>query len=281
MQLSSTLNGTRAHLAQHPTKMDKNCLRCSISVPFPRRQAPVERESLPKKKSAIRCQTPKVASWLKRCDDLQESRGSATRDCASSRPARWQRVGQRNQRRRRASTCAEVRTGVFWTTTPPPAHAGRSSRKISLLQRKVVRSFAARQNHQTALGKFLNILGQRRQNRRYFGRVFQRLLCSGNSASYWFTALCCSDGSLAVIQPLWRQPIAEGSSSRGNVRPSELLALRKKNFVPIARATSPMHVGRSWSHLPNLECLPRQGPAMGRSSWTSAGFNGSTSSCPG
>ena len=30
-----------------------------------------------------------------------------------------------NQRRRRASTSAEVRTGGVWTTTPPFAHAGR------------------------------------------------------------------------------------------------------------------------------------------------------------
>ena len=44
--------------------------------------------------------------------------------------------------------------------------------------------------------------GRRRRNRRCPGRVFQRLLCPGSSPSQWFTASCCSDGSLAVLQPL-------------------------------------------------------------------------------
>ena len=37
--------------------------------------------------------------------------------------------------------------------------------------------------------------------------------------------------------------------------------------------------GRDRSHR-KLRCLPRLGSATGLSSWTSAGFNGSTSSCP-
>ena len=84
-------------------------LNCSKSGPSSRRQAPVESESLP----VIRCPT-------------QESRGAGTRSCASSRPARWQRRGQRNQRRKRATAGAEVRTGCVWATAPPIAHAGRS-----------------------------------------------------------------------------------------------------------------------------------------------------------
>ena len=70
---------------------------------------------------------------------------------------------------------------------------GRSEE--SLLERGAVRTLAARQNHQTALGTFLKFVpeahassGRRRQNRRCPGRVFQRLLLSGSSASQWFTA---------------------------------------------------------------------------------------------
>ena len=52
------------------------------------------------------------------CNDVQESRGSGTRSCASTRPVRWQRRGQRNHRRMRVRV-------VSWTTTPPFAHAAR------------------------------------------------------------------------------------------------------------------------------------------------------------
>ena len=45
--------------------------------------------------------------------------------------------------------------------------------------------------------------GRRRRNRRSPGCVVERLLCPGSSASPCFTASCCRDGSLAVIQPLW------------------------------------------------------------------------------
>ena len=42
-----------------------------------------------------------------------------------------------------------------------------------------------------------------------FGCVLGRLLCPRSSASPWFTASCCRDGSLAVIQPLWVQKTSE------------------------------------------------------------------------
>ena len=45
--------------------------------------------------------------------------------------------------------------------------------------------------------------GRRRRNRRCFGHVVEQLLCPGNSASPWFAASCCRDGSLAVIQQIW------------------------------------------------------------------------------
>ena len=41
------------------------------------------------------------------------------------------------------------------------------------------------------------------------GCVLGRLLCPRSSASPWFTASCCRDGSLAVIQPLWVQKTSE------------------------------------------------------------------------
>ena len=57
---------------------------------------------------------------------VKEFRGCGTRSCASTGPASRHRGGQRNQRRKRASTYAEVRTGCVWPATPPFAHAGRS-----------------------------------------------------------------------------------------------------------------------------------------------------------
>ena len=54
--------------------------------------------------------------------------------------------------------------------------------------------------------------GRKRRNRRNFGRLLETLLCLANSASPWFAASCCSDGSLAVIQPLWLKKTSEFSS---------------------------------------------------------------------
>ena len=82
----------------------------------------------PCQKSGIRCPTPKMASCLKSVTMSKVSPGAGTRSCSSSREGRWQRGRQRNQRRKRATACAEVSTGGFWTTTPPPSHAGRSPR---------------------------------------------------------------------------------------------------------------------------------------------------------
>ena len=48
----------------------------------------------PCQKSVIRCPSEE-------CNGVQESRGAGMRSCASSRPARWQRGGQRVQRRKR------------------------------------------------------------------------------------------------------------------------------------------------------------------------------------
>ena len=61
--------------------------------------------------------------------------------------------------------------------------------------------------------------GRRRRNRRCLGCAFKRLLCTWISASPWFTASCCRDGSLAVMQPLWVQktsavPVWEGIATQ-------------------------------------------------------------------
>ena len=84
---------------------------------------------------------------------------------------------------------------------------GRSEEPI--MEQRAARTLAARQDHQTALGKFLEIItgahassGRLRRKRRCPGRAFQRLLRSGSSTSQWITASCNSDGSLAVVQPL-------------------------------------------------------------------------------
>ena len=62
------------------------------------------------------------------------------------------------------------------------------------------------------------------------------------------------------------------------MRPSELLALRKKDLVPPLMPLLPC-----WSVVIaafEAECLPRQERAMGRSSWSNAGFKGQQALAP-
>ena len=101
MQWSSAGNGTDARHAQSHTEVDKTV-------------------------RAARFQAPPPDGGFEKSDEFQQSREAGTRCCARSRPARRQRGGQRNQRRKRAITCADVRTGDFQTTTQPPAHSGRA-----------------------------------------------------------------------------------------------------------------------------------------------------------
>ena len=108
--------------------------------------------------------------------------------------------------------------------------------------------------------------------------VSERLLCPGSSASPWFTASCCRDGSLAVIPPLCVRPSAEESSSCGSAHPLsagsahtpiKISGKEKKGSCPIACATSPMLVGRDHS-LRNesiykdrvLRCVIHRGPEL-------------------
>ena len=74
-----------------------------------------------------------------------------------------------------------------------------------LLERRAVRTLAARRKYQTALGTFLKFVQKLalllvKDVEIDGGRVFERLLCPGSPASQWFAASCCRDGSLAVIQ---------------------------------------------------------------------------------
>ena len=106
-----------------PTKVHEGCPGDSSSGTSSRRQATVESDSL----SGIGGPLPdaKAGVLSDKCGSVKESRGAGTRSCASPRLARQQRGGQRDQRRKLASTCAEVRTGSVWAAAPPFAHAGR------------------------------------------------------------------------------------------------------------------------------------------------------------
>ena len=127
------------------------------------RQAPVEGEPLPEICNPMPDANSGVLSET--CDELQESQEAGTRGCASSRPARWQRGGQRNQRRKRATILAPKSAQVVHgqrhhrlrtLVDQLMCRDGRSEE--SLLERRAVRTLAGRQNHQNAFGKFLNFV---------------------------------------------------------------------------------------------------------------------------
>ena len=93
------------------------------------------------------------------------------------------------------------------------------------------------------------------KHRRCPGCVFERLLCPRSSASPWFTASCCRDGSLVVIQPFWVQKTSEEPSSYVSVHPRfaaivhasvRASGIEKEGYCPTACTTSPMLVGRSF-----------------------------------
>ena len=77
----------------------------------------------------------------------------------------------------------------------------------SLLERRAVRTLAARRSYQTALGTFIKCVKERALP------MVKDVEIDG--ASSWFTASCCSDGSLTVILPLWFQKNFEVPSTEG------------------------------------------------------------------
>ena len=123
IQWSSADTGAEACHARSPTKVYEKCPGYSTCGPSCRCQAPVASESLQEICNLVPDAKGGVLSGQRA--RVTESRGAGTTNCASTRPARWQRGGQRNRRRKRAITCAEVHQGGFWTTTPPLVHAGR------------------------------------------------------------------------------------------------------------------------------------------------------------
>ena len=106
---SSACGGTEAHHAQSLMTIHENCPSCPISHPLSRRQALVESESL----SDICAPVPSAKADIssKVCNSVRKSRGAGTQSCASSRPARWQRGGQRAQRRAGRYRC---RSSLRW-----------------------------------------------------------------------------------------------------------------------------------------------------------------------
>ena len=154
----------------------------------------------------------------------------------------------------------------FWTTTPPFGHADRSSDvsrwkvgRVALEAKSCAnpRSTTVLSNRAWDLPQVcegtIASSGRTHRNRRCPGRVIEKLLCPGNSASPWFAASCCRDGSLAVIQPIWVHKTSEVSSTCGNVRrllagdvhsPVQAFCVEKEGSCHPAPATAPMLVGR-------------------------------------
>ena len=154
--------------------------------------------------------------------------------------AKFRRRRQRNQRRKRASICAEVRTGSVWATTPPFAEVGRpfdvsrwrvgriapgaksceDTRSTTELSNPSWDVPQITQERALPLFEDVEIDGA-------LGCVFERLHCPGSSASPWLTASYCRDGSLAVVQPLWVEKTSEvlGCTRRAMPAPTQLTLL--------------------------------------------------------
>ena len=200
-------SGTEARHAQRLMKIDENCPCCSISGLSSRRQAPVESEFLPE----ICNPTPDANSgvFAKTYDELHESLEDGTR----LRPARWQRGGQRNQRRKRALLVPKFARAISGRRH----HRLRNPVDHRMSRWKVGRVADAKrckgtlgtaessdrswQVPQVCDGARVRP-GRKRQSLRCPSRVSERLHCPGSSTSPWFTASCCRDGSLAIIQPM-------------------------------------------------------------------------------
>ena len=136
-----------------------------------------------------------------------------------------------------------------------------------------MRSLAARQFYQTALGTFFECEGERCGRRRALAA------CSKNCFA---RRTLHHHGSQLVAPVMDRWPSFSRLGSRkvaknhphkaafihlaGDVHASvRASGVEEERFCP-ARSASSMHVGRSESQLPKRECLPRQESAMGQSS---------------
>ena len=157
--------------------------------------------------------------------------------------------------------------------------------------------------------------GRRRRNQRSPGCVVERFLCPLSSASPWFTASCCRNGSLAVIQPLWTRKLPRCHRCLKGFR--QFTPARTRRAMPasvwegiatqLAHLNHPqmaafilillvkLHASVRASGIEKERSCPTacatspvlvdRDPklpesAMGRSLWISNGFSGSTSSRP-
>ena len=157
--------------------------------------------------------------------------------------------------------------------------------------------------------------GRRRRNQRSPGCVVERFLCPLSSASPWFTASCCRDGTLAVIQPLWTRKLPRFHQCLKGFR--QFTPARTRRAMPasvwegiatqLAHINHPhmaafilillvkLHASVRASGIEKERSCPTacatssvwvdRDPklpesAMGRSLWISNGFSGSTSSRP-
>ena len=102
MQWSSADTGEEACYARTPTKIYAACPEDSISGLSSRRHGTFESESL----SEICGPMPDARGGVlfEECSGVKESRGSGSRSCADTKPARWHRGGQRNHTRKRPPT---------------------------------------------------------------------------------------------------------------------------------------------------------------------------------
>ena len=160
------------------------CPGCSISGPSSTRQASVVSEFLPEICSTL--PNASTGALAEKYDESHGSREVGASGCARLRPARWHRGGQRNQPRNRATSCADVRSVIFGTMTPPSAHLGRSShdvsrRKVERITPKaksceISRSATKLFNRSWTVSQVCTEARRGRRHRRCLGRVFQGLL---------------------------------------------------------------------------------------------------------
>ena len=163
-------------------------------------------------KSVIRCPTPKVGSCLKNVtmsNSLEElARGVAR---VQGQPAGKEEDSE-----------ARDKNGPLLVPKSARVVSGRQHHRLrmlvdhlmcrdgrvveSLLERRAVRTLAARRSHPSVPHRSWSVLpvwkgarapsGRTRRSPRCPGCLFEQSFCPGSSASSRFTASCCSDGSL-------------------------------------------------------------------------------------
>ena len=215
---------TQACHARSPTKSDERCSRAAPFLPpSSRRPAPVASESLPdicnptaRRKRVVSCLTTVTISksleglarevgWVRGQHTLAREEDSETSDesgpvaCAD-----------------RDITDCFMDWSIIWCAI---CDVGKSEEE-SLLERRGVRTLAARLD-------IIRLLSDRLSNSSRNAQFFcsqtakstvpwlrvPTIAFSGESSiTIVFKASCCSDGSLAVIQPLWFQKTSEVSS---------------------------------------------------------------------